>query len=272
MGSFKRFTDFCGGIALFVASFFLFREYMAYTPDGEPALREKIKLFLSETAWRDYRPYLWLVGLLALSLLVGIVLRRLPSVCFAFVALPFLHALWMFRDGTLYERPMLYLLFTLLPLAGNLFDALSRDAEDGRHRAFALANVSSLLVLLFFVLLIWRCNAVMDADVSLLKPFDRDIFFGVEELDVSFWKYFAAAYAVGIVVSLLFLGAYWIDLLLAAAPLIPAMKRQLMGTFGPHSDLVLALMIACLVCRLAVMIIEPPQNKKVRPRRNAPKK
>ncbi len=264
MGAFKRFTDFCTGIALFVSSFFLFREFMAYSPDGDPSTREKIKLFFSENAWRDYRPYLWLVGLLALSLFIGIVAKRLPSLGFAFATLPFLHALVMFRDGNLYERPMLYLLLTILPLAGNLFDALSRDADDGRHRAFVLANVSSLLVLLFFALLLWRREVIAGADVSRLKPFDQHIFFGIEELDVSFWKSFAIAYAVGIAVSLLFRGAYWIDLILAAIPLIPAAKRQLMGTLGPHSELILALMIACFVCRLAITVAGTKWERKVK--------
>ncbi len=267
MGAFKRFCDFCSGIALFVACFFLFRAFMVFTPDGDPSLREKLKLFFGENAWLDYRPYLWLVGLLALSLLVGVLARRLPSVGFAVAALPFLQALLMLRSGTLYERPMLYLLLTALPLVGNLFDAVTRDRDDGHHRAFVLANVSSLLVLMFAALLLWRATVAVPADDASLyemKPFDRTVYLAALENDLSFLRYYAVAYAVGIGVSLCFRGAYWIDLILAAIPLAAALRQQLLGTLGPHSELLLALMTLCFTCRLALTVAGMGWKKKAK--------
>lgn len=262
MSTFKRFCDFCGGIALFVGALFLFREFMTFSPDGEPPLREKWALFLTD-AGRDCRPYIGLVILLALSLLVGILFRRLPFVGFAFATLPFLQALSMLRDGYLYERPMLYLLLGALPIIGNLFDALHRDANDGRHRAFWLGNVSSLLVLGFCLLILWRLDAIKSVtDIYSLYRFDQTLFTASAEVDVDMLRQFAAIYGAGIVISLLFCGAYWIDVIPTAIPLVIALPRQVMGTLGPHGELLLALMILCFACRLTVMVTGAPWKRK----------
>jgi len=261
MSSFKKFCDFCGGIALFVSVFFVFREFMSFSVEDDPTLREKWTFFLTETE-RDVRPFLGLVGLLALSLLVGILCRRLPFVGFAFATLPFLQALSMLRDGYLYERPMLYLLLGALPIVGNLFDALHRDSLNGRHRAFLLGNVSSLLVLGFCLLILWRLDVVKDAtDVHGLRRFDQTVFASLEH-DLAFLKQYAVLYGIGIATSLLFCGAYWIDLIFAALPLTLALPRQIMGTLGPHSELLLSLMILCLICRLALMVAGTPWRSK----------
>ncbi len=253
MGAFKRFADFCGGIALFSACFFLLREFIPYAPNTDVALREKWRLFLLEHAWRDYRPYLGLIGLLALSLFVGIVCRRLPSLCFAVATLPFLQAMFMLYDGRFYERPMLYVLLTALPLAGNLFDALHRDSLDGRHRAFILANVSSALALGFFVLLLWRMRATADThNIYEQSRFDQAILLATDAAP-TLWKTYAALYAASITVSLLFRGAYWLDALLALIPVLLALRRQILGTLGPHGVLILSLMILCLICRVALV-------------------
>lgn len=265
MGAFKRFCDFCCGIALFVACFFLFREFMIFRPEGDPTLREKLKLFFFENTWRDYRPYLGLLGLLVLSLLVGAIARRWSSIGFAFAALPFLHVLSMLGRDILYERPMLYVLLTALPLVGNLFDAITRDRDDGRHRSFVLANVSSLLVLLFAALVLWRASVAIPTDdmpLAEMKAFDRTVAAAALENDLSFLRHYAIAYAVGIGISLCFCGAYWIDLILAALPLVAALRQQLFGTLGPHSELLLALMILCLVCRLALTVAGTGWKKK----------
>ena len=261
MSAFKKFCNFCAGIALFVGVFFVFREFMSFSVEDDPALREKWAFFLIE-AERDCRPMLGLIGLLALALLVGILFHRLPFVGFAFATLPFLQALSMLRDGVLYERPMLYLLLGALPIVGNLFDALHRDSLDGRHRAFLLGNVSSLLVLGFCLLILWRLDVVKDAtDVHGLRRFDQTVFASLEH-DLAFLKQYAVLYGIGIATSLLFCGAYWMDVTLAALPLGIAFPRWIMGTLGPHGELLLALMILCLVCRLALMAAGTPWKKK----------
>lgn len=268
MSTFKKFCDFCGGLALLVASLFLFREFMAFSPEGMPPLREKLSLFLDiEAASRNFRPHLGLIALLALTLLVGLLVRKLPFLGLTVATLPFLQALSMLRDGYLFEHPMLYLLLTALPIVGNLYDALHRDSLDGHHRAFVLANVSSLLVLGFCVLILWRLKVVGNTlDIYEYKRFDQTIFASAAQSDFAFLRQYAIVYAIGIAISLLFCGAYWLDLILASLPLAFALYRQLLGTLGPHSELLLALMILCFVCRLAITVAGTPwkQKKKVK--------
>lgn len=263
MGAFKKFADFCAGIALFVLSFFLLREFFGFTPADDPALREKWRIFVEENPVRDYRPYLGLIGLLALSLLIGTVCRRLPTVGFAVATLPFLQVLSMLRDGCLYEHPMFYLLLSALPIVGNLLDAIHRDRLDGRHRAFWLANGASLLVLGFLFLLLWRLRTSAEAtDIYELSRFDQKLFAAAAEHDLSFWKTYAVVYAASIAVSLAFCGAYWIDAILALLPIGFALSRQIMGTLGPHGELLLSLMILALLCRLALMAAGTGWGKK----------
>ena len=263
MGAFKKFADFCAGIALFVASFYLFREFLFFAPADAPSLREKWQFFFEENTVRDYRPYLGLIGLLALSLLIGTVCRRLPTVSFAVATLPFLQVLSMLRDGCLYTHPLFYLILSALPIVGNLYDAVHRDSLDGRHRAFLLANVSSLLVLAFLGLLIWRTRVTADVvNMHELSRFDQNVFVAAEESALSVWKTYAAVYAVGIAVSLAFRGAYWLDALLALPPLVLALRRQILGTLGAHAELLLALMILCFLCRLALMAAGTGWRKK----------
>ena len=260
MSTFKKFACFCGGIALFCACFFLFREFMSFSPVEPVSLREKWEMvFVDGLAGRDYRPYLGLIATLLLSLLVSGLLKEWPAIGLAASALPFLQALFMLRDDLLYERPMLYLLLSALPIIGNLWDALQRDAEDGRHRAFWMANASALLALGFFILLLWRQEAVAEAaDVYELSRFDQALFFAAESAPLVLWRNLALTYAALIAVSLALRGAYWLDLLLSVLPIFPILQRQIAGTLGPHSELTLALVFVCAVCRLAVMIAGTP--------------
>ena len=67
MSAFKKFTDFCGGLAAFAAIFYLFREFMPFKPKEEPeSLLAKVKLFFSDEPQFEYRPYLMLIILLLL--------------------------------------------------------------------------------------------------------------------------------------------------------------------------------------------------------------
>ena len=85
MSYFKKFTDFCAGVAAFVASLLLIRDYMDFSPDKEnPA--KKLTQFLEDSATNDYKMLIFIVLLLVLS-----VLRLLTQLQ---------HLAWKFMDMT----------------------------------------------------------------------------------------------------------------------------------------------------------------------------
>ena len=74
MSYFKKFTDFLGGIACFIASVFLISRYMEFTPLKPEELEEGVEVksklcqFLLGESDKDYRQYLILVFLLVFSI------------------------------------------------------------------------------------------------------------------------------------------------------------------------------------------------------------
>ena len=108
MSYFKKFTDFCAGVAAFVAAVFFIRKYMVFEPEEPPttlpgvstdeigetleAVTEKfpgkLEQFLTPDAYNDYSLLLPLIFLLLLSAILGRVFARLPYVCFAISLLP----------------------------------------------------------------------------------------------------------------------------------------------------------------------------------------
>ena len=68
MGHVKRFGDFCAAFAAFAAAMFMFRQFMGYDFGEVEGIVEKLKYFFSNEPRREYRYYLTLFLLFALSL------------------------------------------------------------------------------------------------------------------------------------------------------------------------------------------------------------
>ena len=108
MSYFKKFTDFCAGIAAFVAALFLLRHYMEFVPPNtEEDAPSKFSQFLTDSATADYKMIISLVLLLTLSVIISIVFRKLPYVAFTFSIIPAAYVGFMFETNILYEQELL---------------------------------------------------------------------------------------------------------------------------------------------------------------------
>ena len=152
MSYFKKFTDFCAGVAAFVAALLLIRHYMDfYPPDTEEGAPGKLAQFIEDAGSTDYKMLFFLVVLLLLSVLIGILFRKLPYVCLAFSILPAIYICVAFETSVaseisvLYEQEPLFLIVAALHIIGNLAECIFRDNEDGGHRLFIASKISFVM-------------------------------------------------------------------------------------------------------------------------------
>ena len=244
MSLFKKFTDFCAGIAAFVGGLFLLQKYMTFKPlDDEEYTRwlsyeessasesasdalieapSKLKQFFTPkmTSDYDYRLLAVLVLALAVSILVGLIFRKLPYVCFSVAIIPAIITVYLLTRGFLYTQIGLFMITALLHIAGNLFECAVRDRDDGKHRLWVCAKISSLLPAAFCLFCAKITDKIVPMDITdkpqiysdisteMAKPENMEI---VTRIGWMFLIIFA--------ISLLLYNVYFIDAILTAIPL-----------------------------------------------------
>ena len=94
-----------------------------------------------------------MILLLLLSVILGIIFRKLPHVCLGISILPALYIAFMFEKELLCEQEALFLAAAFLHILGNITECILRDKEDGRHRLFIASKIPSAIgALLCFIL------------------------------------------------------------------------------------------------------------------------
>ncbi len=276
MSYFKRFTDFCAGVAAFVAALFFLRKYMEFTPiepsnsaasplpvgsgDAGGQITEeipsKLKQFLELTDAADYSLLIPLILLLLLSAILGRVFKKLPYVCFGISILPAMMIAYMFETNTLHTQVPLFLAVALLHVIGNISECLIRDREDGRHRAWIAAKISSAIgaVSCFFVM--WKGAQIPPENVGRINHFEKKIFFEMTETDAALLTRLGWMFVVLLALSILLYNVYFIDAILSLIPAIFVIYQ----TAGEFLTLAPALFctvaIICTITHLALMVFE----------------
>lgn len=255
MSYFKKFTDFCAGAAAFAASLFLIRKYMSYIPSNtEEDAPSKLAQFFDE--FQSYSMLVSLILVLALSVAVGIIFRRLPYVCFAVSVLPALHIAYMFEKDILYEQEALYVICAALHVIGNLAECALRDRADGRHRLSFAAKLSSALgalICLFTVKLIDKKPAERPEELEMWK---EDIFYNMKELDMEIITALGWMLFVLFLISLLLYNVYFIDAILSIIPIVYAVHAYFSGNLqlAPKTFMILAAI--CFAAHIMLMVLE----------------
>lgn len=288
MSLFKKFTDFCAGIAAFVAGLFLLQKYMVFTPltDAEYIrwMADEIK-YGKETASAtetltapskisqfftpeiineyDYRLLFILIITLVVSILIGLIFKRLPYVCFFFSILPAIEITYLFTQQRLYTQIGLFLICGLLHVAGNVVECILRDKEDGRHRLW----VSSRIAMLFPVAFCLLCTKIADKipveEINKKIPIFKELAFKMtkpENMEIVTkigWIYFM----IFIVTTLLY-NVYFVDAILTVIPLgytVYLLYSEIL-TFNPALFVLLALI--CFATQLSLCICENNLSRK----------
>ena len=284
MSLFKKFTDFCAGIAAFVGGLFLLQKYMAFKPldlekyknyltnqsnfDNMDISIEEIteapsklrQFFDPDIINLDYRVMLILVFALIISVLAGVIFRRLPYVCFFFSLFPTVITVYMFGKSLPVTQIGLFFAAAALHVAGNVIDAIIRDKEDGRHRLFVTAKVSILFpaaLCLFFTQIVKKVEAIPDEAINEKLPIFRDIKIELAEpANIEILKKLGWGFIIIFVICLLLYNVYFVDVTLSAIPLVYSIYVFYASklTFLPFVFLTLSLI--CFLTNLALCVFE----------------
>lgn len=284
MSLFKKFTDFCAGIAAFVGGLFLLQKYMAFKPldleeyknyltnqsnfDNMDISIEEIteapsklhQFFDPDIINLDYRVMLILVLALIISVLAGVIFRRLPYVCFFFSLFPTVITVYMFGKSLPVTQIGLFFAAAALHVSGNVIDAIIRDKEDGRHRLFVTAKVSILFpaaLCLFFTQIVKKVEAIPDEAINEKLPIFRDIKIELAEpANIEILKKLGWGFIIIFVICLLLYNVYFVDVTLSAIPLVYSVYVFYASklTFLPFVFLTLSLI--CFLTNLALCVFE----------------
>ena len=288
MSYFKKFTDFCAGFAAFVAAMFFMRKYMAFVPKEPPdpskatssiteaatdvieqiseqvteKFPSKLEQFLEPTEKADYSLLIPLIALLLVSAILGRVLKKLPYVCFGISLLPAMMIAYMFETDTLHTQTPLFLIVAVLHVVGNIADCLIRDKEDGGHRAWIAAKISSAMGALLCFGVLWKGARPRPEDASKINHFEHKVFFEMTENDVSLLTQLGWMFLILLAISLLLYNVYFID---AIVSLIPTtfVIYQCAGEYLTLAPMLFCTVaILCTVTHIALTVFENNLSKK----------
>ena len=282
MSYFKKFTDFCAGVAAFVAGVFFIRKYMVFKPKEPPeslasistdtagetleAVTEKfpgkLEQFLTPDSYNDYTLILPLIFFLLLSALLGRVFARLPYVCFAISLIPATLIAYIFEHDMLKEQIGMFLILGALHVIGNFAECLIRDREDGRHRASIAAKISSAAGAFFCYYVMWQGAQTPPEDAKEIGHIQHRILFEMTETDVEIMTKLGAMFLILLAVSLILYNVYFIDAILALVPAIYVIY-QVGGQFYTLAPAPLAfLALTCALAHITLCFLENNLSRK----------
>ena len=259
MSYFKKFTDICAGAAAFLCALFFIRNYMAFDPDLSEKAPGKLEQFLKSTETANYKVIITLTLLLLLSVAVGVIFRKLPYVCFGASLIPAAFLSVMVEHGSLYNEIALVIILTLLHVVGNLVDCITRDNEDGRHRLWICAKISSAMGAFFCFYTIWLSKGELPKDTKALEELgdlERSMLLDARPLDLEVISNLFWMFAVLLVISLLLYNVYFIDAILALPPAIYVIHGVTSGNLGVATYLFITVSLICAISHLMLAIFE----------------
>ena len=281
MSYFKKFTDFCAGIAAFVAGLFLLQKYMPFKPlETEPYLNwlasdskstegiteapSKLQQFFTPNLVNefDYRLLLILIITLVISITIGIIFRKFPHVCFIASLFPIIVTTYAFAKDLLYTQEGLFIALTLLHAAGNLVECIIRDKEDGKHRLSIAAKSTSILPAALCLVMLNTWEKIPTEDIREKIPIYKELAFdmtpeNIEILEKLGWIYFGI-----FIISIILYNVYFIDTILTTVPLV-YLIYLLYGGFLTIIPAVFAVLAAvCFATHLTLCVFENNLSKK----------
>lgn len=281
MTLFKKFTDFGAGIAAFFGGLFLLQKYMVFKPlddseylnwlsyeinhsnitESETVIEapSKIKQFFTPDLINDfdYRLLFILVVTLALSVLVGVIFRKLPYVCFAFSIIPALEIAYLFAKERLYTQIGLFLILGALHVAGNLFECMVRDREDGRHRLWICAKISLLLPALFCLICTKAADKIPVEGINDRIPIFKELAFKMTKPEnMEIVTKIGWMYVIIFAVAMIFYNVYFIDTILSAIPLVYTIHLLYSENLSFNPALFALLASICFMTHITLCVFE----------------
>ena len=287
MSLFKKFTDFCAGIAAFVGGLFLLQKYMAFEPLELEEYLEWLKYQVKYTDMvvteeiteapsklsqfftpehingYDYRILAILVLSLIFSVLIGRIFKKLPHLCFFVSLIPIVITTHAFTQKLLFVQIGLFFAVCALHTAGNVAECIFKDKEDGRHRLWICAKIS----LLFPAALCLFCTKIAEKIPTenineKLDIFGELAFKMIKPENMQAITKIGWMYLIIFAISVLLYNVYFIDTVLTTIPLgylIYLLHGEFL-TFEPAVFTVLA--GVCFMTHIALVTCENNLSRK----------
>ena len=291
MSLFKKLTDFCAGIAAFVGGLFLLQKYMLFKPletkeyiewlsyeikysegrlphslleDITEAPSKLSQFFTPKIANEyDYRLLAILIITLAISIVLGLIFKRLPYVCFFFSLIPALEVTYLFTHERLYTQVGLFLIAAALHVAGNVFECIVRDKEDGRHRLWITAKISLLFPAAFCLLCTKIADRIPIDGIEDRLPIFKELAFKMttpENMEIV--TKIGWMYVIIFAVATVFYNVYFIDAILSTVPLVYTIHMLYSGNLSFNPALFAMLAAVCFMTHIALCTCESNLSRK----------
>jgi len=274
MSYFKKFTDFLSGLGIFFAILHFLEKYMEYDfgKEAPTSITEKFKVFLD--AKDDVRHFLFLLILMALTLLVSRILPKLQILVLFVSVLPFYVAVNMLVEDKFFAKPMLYLVITALAFFGAVYDLINTDRESSRRHALLAVNILGAVYSLS-LLVIGSISKMLDisstysslgekelAKIDNFELIGIDIMKQPDEAQLRFMQIMAIVTILSVFLSFIFDGAYFIDLIFSLGMLIFMFIKWHAEALRYASAAVCLPIILYFVLRLCIFFFEPQKAQK----------
>ena len=263
MSLFKKFTDIGALFAAFSAFMYALCEFMDYSPKDEVSMIEKLKLFLEGDNVRDYSLFIPLIFLFLLSGAVSLIFNKYPFVGFAISLVPLTHVIFMFKEGRIYERPMLYIVLAVLHSVGALAECIRRDCDGGGRRASIAASLCALVCTALCVYIYALGINAPAQTTPEMSYFERTLVYNVLGCDdLTPYLISASFLAATVVLSFILRDIFFIDAALALIPCVYICYMWNVGRLPAHGELIATLGVVYFLARAAVMISCRPRAEK----------
>lgn len=257
MSYFKKFTDFCAGVAAFVASLFFIRKYFSFEPrDISPSAPSKLEQFLNPEASKLYTMMIPLILVLLASAVLGRVFKRLPFLCLAISAIPALLVAYLFEKELLYEQHGIFVIAVALHVVGNLAECALRDKEDGRHRLSIAAKLSSAVGMFLCLYVTKYADTPLPEKPEKLLLFKQDILLEMKPLDMEIITKLGWIFFILLAISLLLYNVYFIDAILSVVPLVYSVHAMFSGNLALFPTVFLVASAICTASHIVLCVFE----------------
>ncbi len=267
MSYFKKFGDFCSGFTCFIILIYLFRTFMRFKPtEEEVGLVGRLKEFFALDSGYDKRLAAVLVIMLALSVAVGMLFKRLPYICAVFSLPPLLLTVDMVKSEYIKDYPVLCLLLLGIAFVACVLECVRLDRVDGRRRTCLCGALISGGFAVYLWWLYDKTQKLLASETELEKiaeqtaelgekadkfaKFNSEILFGTENMDIKILATFAAVYAVLALVGLLLKDIYFVDAALVLAPTVAIIYFWGAEKITFHEEVIVTFSVAVLAARI----------------------
>ena len=225
---------------------------------------EKLKHFLSDAPSKEYRFYFALFLTFVLSCALSCAFHKFPHIAVAASSIPLIQTVIMFDGDYLYERPMVFVIISVVHCATCLFECIRRDREDRGCRAALGLDIFGLSTAAFCGYVLYISEGIKDIDLEKVNVIEKTLHTAVlqNEADVEIFRFFIIAFCVLAAVRIILRDLYYIDAILSIALAVFTVYKWNVEEISVFGAVLCFVTVSCAVGRFAIMLFCKAREKK----------